>query len=153
MHYHFRMRVVIDTSVMYQALYSSRGASHAVLELVRSGELKLALSIPVFEEYRDVLSRQTSLDAFGLTADDVQSLLDFVALIGEKTDISYLLRPNLRDENDNMFVELAFASNARYLITKNIGDFTIRTELTLEGITIITPSDFMKLWRNHYEKE
>lgn len=147
------MRVVIDTSVMYQALYSSRGASHAVLELVRSGELKLALSIPVFEEYRDVLSRQTSLDAFGLTADDVQSLLDFVALIGEKTDIRYLLRPNLRDENDNMFVELAFASNARYLITKNIGDFTIRTELTLEGITIITPSDFMKLWRNHYEKE
>lgn len=52
-----------------------------------------------------------------------------------------------------MFMELAFASDARYLITKNTSDFAIKPELTLEGITIITPADFMKLWRNHYEKE
>jgi len=147
------MKVVIDTSVMFQALYSATGASHAILKLVRSGDLKLSLSIPVFEEYCAVLLRKTSLDAFGLTEDDVQAFLDFIALIGEKTDIRYLLRPNLRDETDNMFIELAFASDARYLITKNIGDFTIKPELILEGVTIITPADFMKLWRNHYEKE
>jgi len=138
---------------MFQALYSATGASHAILKLVRSGDLKLSLSIPVFEEYCAVLLRKTSLDAFGLTEDDVQAFLDFIALIGEKTDIRYLLRPNLRDETDNMFIELAFASDARYLITKNIGDFTIKPELILEGVTIITPADFMKLWRNHYEKE
>jgi len=138
---------------MFQALYSATGASHAILKLVRSGDLKLSLSIPVFEEYCDVLLRKTSLDAFGLTKDDVQAFLDFIVLIGEKTDIRYLLRPNLRDENDNMFIELAFASDARYLITKNIGDFTIKPELILEGVTIITPADFMKLWRNPYEKE
>jgi len=147
------MKVVIDTSVMFQALYSATGASHSILKLLRSGDLKLSLSIPVFEEYCAVLLRKTSLDAFGLTEDDVQAFLDFIALIGEKTDIRYLLRPNLRDENDNMFIELAFASDARYLITKNIGDFTIKPELILEGVTIITPADFMKLWRNPYEKE
>jgi len=144
------MKVVIDTSVLYQALYSSSGASHAIVQLVRSDDIKLALSIPVFEEYCDVLLRDTSLHAFGLSHDDVQKFLDFIALIGVKTDIRYLLRPNLRDENDNIFLELAFASGAHCVITKNTRDFMYRPELRFEEIDILTPAAFMENWRNQY---
>ncbi len=73
--------------------------------------------------------------------------MDFIALVGVKTDIRFLLRPNLRDENDNMFMELAFASDSRYIVTKNIRDFTYRPELRLDEIQIITSADFMKNWR------
>jgi putative PIN family toxin of toxin-antitoxin system len=145
------MKVVLDTSVLYQALYSSLGASYAILQLVRTDDIKLALSIPVFEEYCDVLLRDTSLRAFGLSQEDVQHFLDFIALIGVKTDIRYLLRPNLRDENDNIFLELAFASGSQYVITKNIRDFTYRPELKFEEIDILTPSAFMELWRKQYD--
>ncbi|MGI5172989.1 putative toxin-antitoxin system toxin component, PIN family [Treponema sp. OMZ 840] len=142
------MKVVLDTSVLFQAMYSSKGASHAVLKLIRNASLKLSLSIPVFEEYCDVLLRKSFLELFKLNEKDVRKVLDFIALVGIKTDIYFLLRPNLRDQNDNIFVELAFASNARYIITKNIRDFTKQTELKMEGIETITPADFMKKWRN-----
>jgi putative PIN family toxin of toxin-antitoxin system len=141
------MNIVLDTSILFQALYSSQGASHAVLKLIRSGELKLALSILVFEEYCDVLLRTSSLKQFDLSKEDIQKILDFIAFIGVKTDIHYLLRPNLRDENDNIFMELAFASDSRYIITKNIKDFTYRPELKLEEIQIVSSSDFLKKWR------
>ena len=144
------MKIVLDTSVLYQALYSSSGASHAILKLVRSGDLKLAISIPVFEEYRDVLLRTTSLNAFNLTKEDILKVLDFIALIGIKTDIRFLLRPNLTDENDNMFMELAFASDAECIITKNIKDFTYKPDLRFDEIQVVTPAEFMKLWRKHY---
>lgn len=144
------MKVVIDTSVLYQAMYSDSGASHAILKLVRTGELKLALSIPVFEEYCDVLLREGSLQQFELIYEDVQKVLDFIAFIGVKTDIRFLLRPNLRDENDNIFMELAFASDAKFIITKNIRDFTYNPELKLDEIQIVTPAEFMERWRKYY---
>ena len=141
------MRVVIDTSVLFQSLYSSKGASHAILNLIREGALEMLLSIPVFEEYCDVLQRENSLKQFDLTKQDVWRVLDFIAFVGIKKDIHFLLRPNLQDENDNMFIDLAFAGKAEYIITKNIKDFTQNTELKLENIQILTPAEFMREWR------
>ena len=138
------MRVVLDTCVIFQALYSSSGASHAILQLVRQGALQLVVSTPVFTEYCDVCLRPRSLELFGLTADEVWAVLDFIAYISVKIDIKYLLRPNLQDENDNLIMELAFASDSRYLITKNVRDFTCNSELHFDGVTVITPADFMQ---------
>jgi putative PIN family toxin of toxin-antitoxin system len=141
------MKVVVDTSILFQALYSSSGASHAIFKLIRSGDLKLALSIPVFQEYCDVLLREKSLKQFELEKEDVLKILDFIALVGIKTDITFLLRPNLRDEKDNIFMELAITSDSHFLITKNIRDFTYKPELRLEEIQIVNSADFMKYWR------
>jgi putative PIN family toxin of toxin-antitoxin system len=144
------MKVVIDTSVLYQAMYSNAGASHAIFQLIRTGELKMAISIPVFEEYCDVLFRDDSLRQFELKWDDVKKVVDFIALVSIKTDIRFLLRPNLRDESDNMFLELAFASDSKFVITKNVKDFTHATELKLDEIRIVTPAEFMERWRKYY---
>jgi putative PIN family toxin of toxin-antitoxin system len=144
------MKVVVDTSVMYQAMYSNLGASHAIIKLVRAGSIKLAVSIPVFEEYSDVLLRTESLRQFELEKEDIYKILDFIAFVGIKTDIRFLLRPNLRDENDNIFMELAFASDSRFLITKNVRDFTYKPELKLDEIQIVTPAEFMDMWRKWY---
>ncbi len=38
----------------------------------------------------------------------------------------YLLRPNLPDENDNIFFECAFANNSDYIVNSNIKDFRQR---------------------------
>ena len=143
------MKIVVDTSVLYQAMYSSSGASHAILQLIRTGDLRLALSIPVFEEYCDVLLREHSLKQFGLRKEEIHKVLDFIAFIGIKTDIRFLLRPNLQDENDNIFMELAFASDSRFLITKNVRDFINNSELKFDGIKVVTPAEFMKKWRDY----
>jgi predicted nucleic acid-binding protein len=85
-----------------------------------------------------------------LEKEDIYKILDFIAFVGIKTDIRFLLRPNLRDENDNIFMELAFASDSRFLITKNVRDFTYKPELKLDEIQIVTPAEFMDMWRKWY---
>jgi len=117
------VKAVLDTSILFQALYSSRGASHELLQQVRSGDLQIPVSIPVFNEYCAVLLRADSLGQFGLTKTEVQNVLDFIALVGIKADVHSLLRPNLRDESDNMFMELAFASNTKCIVSRNVRDF------------------------------
>ncbi len=141
------MKVTIDTNVIYQALYSSTGASHAILQSVRNGELSRAVSIPVFEEYKDVLFRKKTLQETGLSEKDMMHVLDFIALVGILTPIDFLWRPNLHDETDNKFVELALTSGSEYLITRNIKDYTKNNELLFDSFQITTPSIFLEKWR------
>ena len=76
----------------------------------------------------------------------------FVATVAFPVDISYLWRPNLRDEADNMVLELAIASRSNYLITSNIRDFTVDADLKNDDICIVTPGEFYWKWRATHEK-
>ena len=143
------MRITIDTNVFYQALRSNSGASYFILKLIRERKLELALSIPVFIEYEDVLLRQNSLKDLGLKKTEIEYFLDLIILFGSAFDINFLMRPNLRDENDNIFVELAFASRSKFLITSNVKDYTINKELLFDSFALITPTDFVKFWRKY----
>ncbi|MBP9097161.1 MAG: putative toxin-antitoxin system toxin component, PIN family [Ignavibacteria bacterium] len=145
------MRVTIDTNVLYQALRDNRGASYFILTLVEEKRIELALSTPVFVEYSDVLLRDKSISDLSLSKKDINLFLDFLALVGTPFSISFLLRPNLRDEKDNIFVELAFASNSRFIITSNIKDFNENKNLKFDSFKVITPTDFAKYWRLNYE--
>jgi putative PIN family toxin of toxin-antitoxin system len=143
------MLVTLDTNIIYQALKSKSGASNFILQLVRTRKIQIALSVPVFHEYREVLSSAASLKDFELHLIDIERFLRFIAYVGKTFDIYFLLRPNLRDEKDNKIIELAVASQSEFLITSNIKDFK-NAELIFEHLKIITPSDFVKLWRKKY---
>jgi putative PIN family toxin of toxin-antitoxin system len=145
------MLIVLDTNVLYQALRNKNGASHFILKLIRERKINIALSIPVFNEYEDVLKRNKSLNDFDLELLDIDKVLDFLAFIGKPYNTYFLWRPNLKDEKDNMFIELAVTSNSPFIITSNIKDFTINKELKFDEIKIITPSEFVKYWRENYE--
>jgi predicted nucleic acid-binding protein len=58
----------------------------------------------------------------------------------------------LRDEKDNLFVELALVSNAKYVITNNIKDFTKDVQLKFTDFEVVTPADFVKIWRKENEE-
>lgn len=141
------MLVVLDINVIYQALKSNTGASHLILNLVRKEKLEIAVSIPVFEEYRDLLLREKSLKDLDLDKKDIEAILDFLVYSALQVEVHFILRPNLQDEKDNIFVELAFSSNARYLITSNIRDFVNNANLKFDGFEVITPAQFIKQWR------
>ena len=141
------MLLTLDTNILYQALKSTTGASYFILQQVRNRKIQIALSVPVFLEYKDVLTRDKSLKDFKLQLNDVENFLRFIAYIGKTFEIYFLLRPNLKDEKDNKIVELAVTSQSDYLITSNIRDFK-NAELKFDQLKIITPSEFVKMWRN-----
>jgi putative PIN family toxin of toxin-antitoxin system len=147
------MRIVVDTNVLYQALRDQGGASHYILQLLRHRALDLVVSVPVFLEYRDVLLRPKTLHDLKFTSEEIEAVLRFIAYIAKPTQIHFLMRPHLRDENDNMFIDLAFASNSEFVITNNVRDFLHKTELTFDGFEIVPPSEFVKQWRRHHDHE
>lgn len=140
------MLITLDTNIIYQAVKSKTGASYWILQQVRNGQIQIALSVPVFQEYQDVLSREKSLKGFGLQLTDIEKVLRFIAYIGRTFNIYFLLRPNLKDEKDNMLVELAITSQSDYLVTSNIKDFK-NAELKFDQLRIVTPSEFLKKWK------
>lgn len=143
------MLLTLDTNIIYQALKSNAGSSYWILQQVRDGKIQVALSVPVFHEYQDVLTREKSLKDFGLQLADVEKVLRFIAYIGRTFNIFFLFRPNLKDEKDNMLVELAITSQSDYLVTSNIKDFK-NAELKFDQLNIITPNEFLKKWKKQY---
>lgn len=146
------MLVILDTNVVFQALYSLEGASHFIMSLVRSQKIKLALSMKVFAEYEAVLKRKKNLKLLELTETDIGDVLTFLAFVARPFETYFLFRPNLKDEDDNIFVELALASNAKFLITSNSKDFKRNTQLKFGDFGVVTPAEFVKMWRKENEK-
>ena len=140
------MLVTLDTNILYQALRSASGASYAILQLVREGRVTVALSHQVLLEYEAVLTRDSSLRSFGMSVSDVTAVLRFLALVSEKFESSFLFRPNLRDEDDNIFVELAVVSRSGYLVTQNVRDYR-GSQLRFESFRAVTPAQFLQQWR------
>lgn len=145
------MIIVLDTNVIFQGLDSSKGASFYILNLLRKQKLNLALSYRVMTEYEEVLKRASTLSRLKLDEQDIDNILSYFAYQSFPFEPSFMLRPNLIDEADNMFIELAFASNAAFLITSNIKDFTINNDLKFDSFRVVTPAEFAALWREIYE--
>jgi predicted nucleic acid-binding protein len=118
--------------------------------LILKEEVTLAISSPVYFEYYDVLAREENLIKLGLSIEQVEDVLDLLALLAKKHNIYFLLRPNLIDEKDNIFCECAFASDSEYLITSNIKDFK-SAELKGFKFKIVTPREFYQLWKSSHE--
>lgn len=145
------MLIVVDTNVLWQSLKGKGSVSRRILELIISQQLEIALSEAIFLEYEDVLKRPYSLSQFQLSVPQVDTILDVVAAVGNWHKIYYRLRPNLKDEGDNMLVELAVTAGAEYLVTNNIKDFTVRSDLKFDDLKVITPIQFIHIWRRFYE--
>lgn len=141
------MLVTLDTNIIYQALKSAKGASYFIFQQVRERKIQIALSVPLFEEYEDVLKRKKSLEDFGLDVEDIDKFLRFIAYVGKPYKTYFLFRPNLKDEKDNMAVELAVTSQSDYLVTSNTKDFK-NAELKFDQLKIVTPGEFAKIWRS-----
>ena len=136
--------VVLDTNVLAAALRSKSGASYQLISLLFANKFKIALSLPLYMEYLDVLLRPAVKPA-GISDADILDFIDEILLQAQTQNIYFLWRPWLKDEKDDMILELAIASNADYIVTFNLKDFR---NIELFGIEAVAPKDFLNLVRN-----
>lgn len=135
------MRLVLDTAAMVAAMRSDRGASRWLLRsaLERRHGLTLLVSVPLLIEYEAVMTRAEHLKAAGLSAADVEVLLDAIAAVAEPVRLAYLWRPALPDANDDMVLEAAVNGRADGIVTFNLRDFGPPAELF--GIWVLPPGE------------
>jgi putative PIN family toxin of toxin-antitoxin system len=131
-------RIVIDTNVIVSALRSNKGASFQLLSLIDSGKFKFGLSVPIVIEYEAAAKRLITHG--GLSATDIEAIIDYVCAAGEHYKIYFLWRPILKDPKDDMVLELAVASKADAIVTFNRNDFKGSETF---GIRIITPQQLL----------
>jgi predicted nucleic acid-binding protein len=53
---------------------------------------------------------------------------------------------NLPDPDDEPFLDVALAASADYLVTGNLADYP---PAKCHGMRVISPADFVALWRTH----
>lgn len=138
------MVVVIDPNLIYAGLYSQKGASYKILELIGDGRITPALSVGLFEEYSDVIGRPPLARDF--TANDRNVFLDLICAVAKLTEVFFLWRPFLKDPKDDMVLEVAVASGARTIITSNKRDFGGVDQF---GIRALTPIEYLTKEKHH----
>ena len=133
-----RNRAVIDTNVLHAGLYSARGASYQVLQLIERGVIAPLLSTTLLFEYEEVLRRNQKL--LGLSDRAVDDVLDGLCVRGECRRIHFLWRPQLSDPKDDHILELAVAAGGADIVTHNLSDFAAAAAF---GVRVITPATLL----------
>lgn len=137
------MTVVFDTSVLVAAARSRKGASYALVSSIPALEFQLCLSVGLYTEWQGVLTRSENLPP-GNTAEDARRFLRYLASQAYLQEIHFLWRPFLRDPNDDMLLELAFAASCSHIVTHNVKDFQGSEQL---GVIPLSPGGFLNLIR------
>jgi putative PIN family toxin of toxin-antitoxin system len=138
------MRVVLDTNVLVAAARSQNGASFALVSSIPAAEFQPCLSVGLYAEWQDALTRPENLPP-GQTAEDALGFVRYLASQSHLQEIHFLWRPFLSDPDDDMVLELAFAAGCQYIITHNVADFRASQQL---GVSALSPRQFLKLLRN-----
>jgi putative PIN family toxin of toxin-antitoxin system len=131
-------QIVLDTNVIVSALRSKRGASYRLLTFLGGSRFQINISVPLILEYekaaKGIIRRR------GLSARDVDDILDYMCTVARHRKIFYLWRPFLTDPKDDMVLELAIASRCKFIVTYNKRDFRGSEEF---GIETLTPKEFL----------
>src|SRR6266571_7251182 len=129
------MRIVVDTNVIVSALVFG-GLPRRIFELVEGGYCELFYAAESQEETRRVLR-----DKFGWDEDRLDRYLRTLWSLGKRVVLRHRVNAVREDPDDNRILECALAADADVIVS---GDRHLLKLGAYEGITILTPRDFLK---------
>jgi uncharacterized protein len=138
------LKVILDTNVLLSALVFGGVPQKVVTHCIDSGDISVYLSEVIWSEINDKFLGTRVMEIAKkskrkITKQQIEHFLDLLHEnttcigIGQKFEIC-------RDLKDNMFLDLAFACNADYIIS---GDKDLLSIGTFESTKIILPSVFL----------
>ena len=138
------MRIILDTNVIVSALRSNLGASYALVSQLPSEQFQIALTVPLYLQYQDVLTRPENMTGAS-SREEIVNFLRYLCRIAHQQSVFFLWRPRLSDPEDEMVLEAAVASRSRYIVTHNIRHFSGRGIENQFDITPLRPQEFLPL--------
>ncbi len=133
------MKIVLDTNVLVSGLLSPFGIPSEIVRIVSIVELHLCYDVRILAEYRQVLLRPK----FTFPRHQVEALLDQVEagglLVGARP-----LPEALPDPDDEVFLAVALAGQARFLVTGNLRHYPANNR---QGVLVVSPTQFLAQYR------
>jgi predicted nucleic acid-binding protein len=83
------MRVILDTNVLVAALRSDMGASYALVSQLPSERFQIALIVPLYLQYQDVLTRPEHMTGAS-TPDDIRHFLRYLCSIAHRQRLLFV---------------------------------------------------------------
>jgi putative PIN family toxin of toxin-antitoxin system len=130
--------VVVDTNVLLVSI-SSRSKYHWLYQLILGKKIRLAITQEILTEYEEQLAHHWHPD---VATNVIRSLTELSTTM--LTTVFYKLNLIVLDEDDNKFVDCAFAANAEYIIT-NDTHFNVLKTIDFPSIPILNISQFQHL--------
>lgn len=135
------IKAVYDTNVIVSALLTSEGTASLLLDVATQRKIALYVSEEILQEYEGVLSRPK----FGFSKRLVKR---FIKLLRTKSNV-VKTRPlgfDLKDPDDNKFLECAIVGKVEYLVTGNIRHFPSPAH---KNIRIVSPGKFWDIYKQN----
>jgi putative PIN family toxin of toxin-antitoxin system len=137
------LRVVLDTNVLLSGIAYPASVPGQILAAWRHGSLEVVLSVYILDELRRVLPKLAH--RHGLSASEIEDLVDILALRAERVEPVAGIDPDLRDVDDQPVLGTLLAAlqlaQANYLIT---GDKDLLA--LAKRYPIVSPAEF---WAAH----
>lgn len=129
------MKVVLDTNVLLSAIRSPNGPPAAVLRALLTERVAICFDERITSEYRNVLTR----GKFTFDSEPVEKVASFLEAAGSPT-LAAPLPIVLPDPWDQMFIEVAVAGQADFLVTGNLKHFPKSARV---GVRVVSPREFL----------
>jgi uncharacterized protein len=131
-------RIVLDTNCLLMSL-PRRSPYHAVWQSIGSGETTLCVSNEIIEEYMEILTQKTN---HAVACNVVEALLNLKNVV--QVTPYYRLHLITADEDDNKFVDCAFAAGARCIVS-NDAHFKELARVQFPRIPVVALRDFLRV--------
>lgn len=135
-------RIVLDTCVIESSLRSQLGASYQILKNINTNLFRFGVSVPLYLEYEYRTEEIFHAGILQISEKAKDAVLKALAYYADEVKVYFRIRPNLKDENDNMVFECAAHYNADFLVTHNLKDFR-GADLAPYRFDIITPQQLL----------
>jgi uncharacterized protein len=130
------VHIVLDTNVIVSGILSATGASRAILDLARRGQVNIMTSEVLLEELEDVLGRFMPRAA----AAEIRVAIEELAIIVEPEHVPEVAR----DRDDDHVLAAAVAAGANSIVTRD-RDLLILD--SYDGIEILEPAPALEMIR------
>ena len=133
------LKILLDTNCLMVAA-PQRSKYHWLYELLKRGEIRLAVSTEILMEYDEQLASFYS-PAFS------ENVLRTLINIPELEEVTVYYKWNLihHDPDDNKFVDAAIACNADLIVTHD-GDFKVLVKVGFPTVRHVTLQEFHMLF-------
>lgn len=129
------MLVVIDTNVLLVSV-SGKSKFHWLYQAIIEGKISIAFSNDILTEYEEQISLHWNTE---VAANVIRSLIELST--AQLTVAYFNLRLIANDEEDDKFVDCAFAANADYIVT-NDHDFDVLKSIGFPAIKVVNIDEF-----------